>query len=323
MSPTVAAKTRHAFTVMELLTVVSIVGVLASLVLPALLEARESARRSRCAANLRVFGIALQSFDDIHQRLPRLFCGIDGKVGHATCLSPHARLLPGIGHGDLHAAIDFDDKGVDFYGDPPSTGTNSTGMSTSVNEFICPSDPLPGRAMNSYRFCRGTISQWPENHNGGAFRSRRVTCSFIVDGLSHTVFMSERSFGAGPSIPVNHERNARLLSSTTSLTQTALVNECASQLSTSAGSNDVYIGASWLRGHPRHISYSHALPPNSRVADCEWAANFSEIITARSHHEGGVNVLYGDGHVNFISNSVALSVWRAIATIAGGEGNFL
>ncbi len=64
--------------------------------------------------------------------------------------------------------------------------------------------------------------------------------------------------------------------------------------------------------------YNHYLTPNSQQLDCATYHN-PGWKAARSLHPGGVNTLFGDGRVAFVKNSVSATVWRGIATRAGGE----
>jgi prepilin-type processing-associated H-X9-DG protein len=76
--------------------------------------------------------------------------------------------------------------------------------------------------------------------------------------------------------------------------------------------------------------YSHHRVPNDFNPDCRTGNPFGDATNAewdllaldgaaRSFHPGGVNVLYGDGHVAFVKDSIAVSVWRALGTRNGGE----
>jgi prepilin-type processing-associated H-X9-DG protein len=71
--------------------------------------------------------------------------------------------------------------------------------------------------------------------------------------------------------------------------------------------------------------YNHVATPNWRGSDCgNWSAiadtpGEHAIISARSKHPGGVNVLYGDSHVSYVNNNVDLGIWRAIGSRNGRE----
>jgi len=80
-------------------------------------------------------------------------------------------------------------------------------------------------------------------------------------------------------------------------------------------------GEHWGPAYDKDPYYKHTLPPNSRISDCMlpgFGALFG-IVTARSWHPGGVNVLMADGAVRFFGDSVDLDVWRAISTADGKE----
>ena len=74
----------------------------------------------------------------------------------------------------------------------------------------------------------------------------------------------------------------------------------------------------WIDGDYRHTLYDHYLTPNSTTYDC-LRGPMHGWRTARSRHPGGVNILFADGSVHFIKNSINLAAWQAIATVAGGE----
>jgi prepilin-type processing-associated H-X9-DG protein len=78
-------------------------------------------------------------------------------------------------------------------------------------------------------------------------------------------------------------------------------------------------GAKWIVGNYGNTLYNHALAPNSKTTDCLNATQQRGLMAARSGHKGGVNVVLCDSSVRFVADSVAIAVWRATATRAGGE----
>lgn len=65
-------------------------------------------------------------------------------------------------------------------------------------------------------------------------------------------------------------------------------------------------------------SVNHSLAPNSKTTDCR-SGNVADRTAARSFHRGGVNVLYVDGHFQFVKDSLNTEPWRAISTRSGDE----
>jgi prepilin-type processing-associated H-X9-DG protein len=74
----------------------------------------------------------------------------------------------------------------------------------------------------------------------------------------------------------------------------------------------------WIDGDYRHTLYDHNDTPNSKPYDCLRGPDHG-WRTARSRRPGSVNVLFGDGNVRFIKDSIAPTPWRAIGTVANGE----
>lgn len=89
------------------------------------------------------------------------------------------------------------------------------------------------------------------------------------------------------------------------------------------GNRPSYYG--WAAGWYTSTLYNHVAPPNWNHWDCGLRHSYVDtpgehaIVTANSQHPGGVGVLFGDGSVRFVKDTIALPTWRALATRSGAE----
>jgi prepilin-type processing-associated H-X9-DG protein len=81
-----------------------------------------------------------------------------------------------------------------------------------------------------------------------------------------------------------------------------------------------YTGLQYYRGLMWVAFYTHTVPPNYTGHDCVRGTGLDRgHQAARSYHTNGVNVLFGDGSVHFVNNSISMTAWRALGTRGGGE----
>src|SRR5579859_1475499 len=98
-------KWRRAFTLIEVLVVIAIIAVLVDLLLPAVQQAREAARRSQCKNNLKQYGLALHNYHEAYKMFPP---GGDAQSwGNSNWLNWQAKILPFIDQGPLYNQINF------------------------------------------------------------------------------------------------------------------------------------------------------------------------------------------------------------------------
>jgi len=326
-----ACPCRSGFTLIELLTVIAIVAVLVALLLPAVMQAREAARRSQCRNNLKQFGLAMHNYHEAHRCFPPgLIANSSGTEAYATA---HALLLPYFEQANL--ARNYDSN-LSFHGQPPAV------LAAAISAFVCPSNAksnpvhrpqfeafgLPETyGATDYIYSRGAIDTWcmnPEvlrqDSRLGVFLLNRPTrIGLIIDGTSQTFCMGEGAGGdqwllcRGTGCTGNWSGTPQ---PATGLWPLGAVG------SLGFSNGGVLYGSLWgstmerLNKSPVTDSWIDM----SAASDCRSSTEGGSHSTAnfRSDHVGGGNFLYADGSVHTISETIDLSVYRRLSTIAEG-----
>src|SRR5688500_9658203 len=124
---------RRAFTLVELLVVIAIIGVLIALLLPAVQQAREAARRMSCGNNLKQFGLALLNYEGTHRFFP-------GSGVNPNQYSVHTYLLPYLEQKQLGDLVDPSHPLFFFRGTSTLNPAQAIAAGTPIKTFLCPSD---------------------------------------------------------------------------------------------------------------------------------------------------------------------------------------
>ncbi len=284
------------FTLIELLVVIAIIAVLIALLLPAVQKVREAANLVSCKNNLKQIGLAMQNYHDSQGSFPVGYYDPTPwpQLDHGPGWGWGAFLLPYLEQGNLQNQINFK---LDV-GDP----ANAAIRTIFLKSFFCPSDTQVTTftvtdggsntwtlAQGSYVACNGNdgVDDFTTPPHTGAFI--RATKGFkiadIRDGLSNTLFVGDRTIRLSYSTWVGGP----------------------------TGALNPFLMAPGNYGAEVTLLMCHAGPtgpntPGVFDADSTW-----------SPHLIGVPYLFGDGSVHFISNSIDIQVWMALATRAGGE----
>jgi prepilin-type N-terminal cleavage/methylation domain-containing protein/prepilin-type processing-associated H-X9-DG protein len=328
---------RQGVTLVELLVVVAIIGLLAGLLLPAVQQVRESARRTHCTNNLRQLGLANANHESARGRYP---IGSESREWAERPDFPHqffrwsvlAHLAP---FYELETLLRGLDLSVPLYVGLTADAIapqNKPIVKLTVPLFLCPSDA--GRAVSdsfgptNYAGCTGSGAGGgtPFETDGLFGINSRTRPRDIVDGLSRTVAYSESLLGAGQRATTN--RAGIDVQTGYGFIFTAPLDEGPCSRPFYYNFTDLR-GFSWANGEYRTTLYNHARAPNSAVLDCLAALMSTPDLArmyagygwraARSRHTGGVNVVMADGSGQFVSDTVDPAVWKALATRAGGE----
>ena len=319
------------FTLIELLVVIGILGILASLLLPAVQSARESARRTQCLANMKNLVLAHQLYETDWGCFPATALGYDAShpipraISQSVQLSNFVAILPRLDQGLLFNTLNLSVPHHNVE-DILSIRINLTSAITRIQTYLCPSDHLNNHAvfsMMNYRSNFGT-GIWKFNvQPNGFFTFDCTRLNELTDGLSGTVMLSERLVG-GPLQPGVYRIGRDLPEGVEGPEHEEVEDEwppyCAGlDRATEAQRIRQISGGTWLLGTYHYTVFSMLLPPNSSIDDCTSSPYRGGHVAARSAHHGGVNVGFGDGSARFIRNSVNVAVWRALATRQGGE----
>lgn len=313
--PRPSRRIRPGFTLIELLVVIGIIGVLVSLLLPAVQAAREAARRTQCKNNLHQIGIAVHNFHDVHRHFPVSFM-VDYS-SPAGEWSVQARLLPFLEQGNLAQLADLDRA----YSDPVNSGVSTHKVAT----YLCPSELKDKPRLKNgvrvhypinYAFNGGTWFVW-DNATGisgsGAFVPNQPTrFRDMSDGTSNVLCFSEvkaftpyfRDGGNATNIPPAPHEVAAL----------------GGDFKTETGHTE------WVDGRVHQTGFTTTFPPNTLVPHTVGPATYDvdftncreekncgartyAAITSRSYHPQSVNSLLMDGSVRSFSESMDARVW--------------
>jgi prepilin-type N-terminal cleavage/methylation domain-containing protein/prepilin-type processing-associated H-X9-DG protein len=298
---------KRGFTLIELLVVIAIIAILISLLLPAVQQAREAARRTQCKNNMRQLGLAVHNYHDTFNVFPPGWIGATRGVGHdiegLNGFAWGTMILPMIEQAPLYNRFRFELSILD----PANVGL----LTNQIETFKCPSDPQPltwrieeedspgtvlatlatanfvavfgtgedrpgGRELHD---CEGLVGQC--SGNGMFFHNSRIAMKNLTDGTSNTFAIGERR-----TFPIKNS-------------------------------------------DPHHSTWSGAIPegeeafarvlgvldhaPNSANSDHPHLDDFS------SAHTGGVHFVLADGHVRFVSENIDEDIYQGLGTISGGE----
>ena len=300
---------RRAFTLIEVLVVVFIIGIVTAILVPAVMSARDAARRAQCTNNLKQLSLATNSHLDQKNYYPRDENGFSAFVA----------MLPFLDQVPLYNSINFSKsrRGSGVFSD-----VNHTAFAVHLSVFLCPSEltSLGSLGSVSYGGNHGTgVGRYGRPANGpfaSSLLDPKIRDALVRDGLANTVAVSEfrRYFyqegSRGNDIVFqlgNYKKNEF----------DSMIAACIGLDVNKSQPWNFMRGLCWAYDGMSNTAYDHNIVPNGHTCTC--TGTLSGAWTATSSHVGGVHCAHLDGHVGFVRNTISPSVWTALGTMNGGE----
>jgi prepilin-type N-terminal cleavage/methylation domain-containing protein/prepilin-type processing-associated H-X9-DG protein len=303
-----SAEMKHAFTLIEILVVIAIIGVLIALLIPAVQSARESARQIQCSNNLRQIGLAMHAYHEAHESFPcgaavGLLQSTGGMYGTPTGTREGWRviILPFLEERGRHNAYDFAES--------LCVDVDNRLSSQRISAYVCPSDgrqPLDPHMQSVFKWrtanytgvsgARGWKSLesshcGPYATDGVLYPLSGVRIEDISDGTSQTLLVGEQ---------------ANWLRVWTAGAYKTNIYGPDNHYCVFSAKNVVWP----LNTDPSERKYNHARADQNCL--------FNDIFFS-SRHGDGVSFLFADGHVDFISQAIDLETLKDQATRNGSE----
>ena len=289
----------HGFTLVELLVVIAIIGILVSMMLPAIQSARESARRTTCTDNMRRMILAVHNYELAEGRFPPGTVNEQGPIqnlpeGHH--ISWIARILPYLEEPNKFRNLDLSKSAYHRL--------NDSVRQLTIPVLICPSESATMTAMSSYAGSHHDVeAPIAEDNQGVFFLGAGVAREDLVDGAAYTLFLGEKCTFANTDLgwlsgtpatlrntgpPLNHERHHLARKATS---------------------------APWLGGGAAEAADAQFLPHSLQGGNLDQPL---EVGGFGSYHVYGANFALGDGSVRFYSEDIPESFLRQLANRQDG-----
>ena len=302
------------FTLIELLVVIAIISVLIALLLPAVQQAREAARRTQCRNNLKQIGLALHNYESSYGVFPKGGAGV-ASLGNPLMktrwtLSWGAALLPYLDQGPLYHRINQDE----IYLHPD----NLTPGQTVLSVFLCPSAPKTsllrpnGDTLNS-------TTLYARTDYSGNYGERGLRCYPSTNCQNNYADQGGSSSGGRGVMMVGLDPPISLAHITDGTSNTLVIGEAPEGLhSIWIGHKNVFDQSAPVSAETEtgsHWSSCHPVFKSREGNFCDYGQEF------HSYHAGGAHFVAADGSVRFVGTSTDVRVLAALLSRAGGEVN--
>jgi len=290
---------RIGFTLIELLVVIAIIAILIALLVPAVQKVREAAARTQCLNNLKQIGLATHSYTDVLKMYP---CNSQDEGGwdwnyqkDRKSWSWLARITPYLDQGNWQNQAKLETNTF-LVSQPMLTFTPAV--------FFCPSDNAGGKTFIDRANLQG------QSMAGANYKGVTGECwaygTFVNNSACNGLTVTNGVFARGDV--AKPQKLARITD----------------------GTSNTFLAGEDVPEYNAHSAWFYAngslgtcgIPPNNGLPPKNFSdiyGNWPELYSFRSRHPGGLHFLFCDGTVRFISQSIPLTTYRALATIAGNE----
>jgi prepilin-type N-terminal cleavage/methylation domain-containing protein/prepilin-type processing-associated H-X9-DG protein len=331
---------KGAFTLVELLVVITIIGILIALLLPAVQAAREIARRIQCSNNLKQIGLGIHTYHNTFEALP---AGSGGPYSASTAnkarYSLFVPILPFLEQTNVYNALAQDTLAPNGN----FSGVIGTAHAAKISLYLCPTSGSPGLTKTedqsgkcSYKYCLGDNAAVWSITNGrleairGAFGYQTwYNLSAFSDGTSNTLTFSERvlcddlatrrsrniKMGvyhnnatvsapfATVTDPFNPSGTVKMFTSRPDCLNKAVAGYYVDIITDTNCWGES--GLAWIDGYYMYSSFTTIIPPNGPSCfNRNGTALDVGAFAPTSDHSGGVNVSLADGSVRFVSETI-------------------
>lgn len=323
---------RNGFTLVELLVVIAIIGVLIALLLPAVQQAREAARRMSCSNNMKQLALACHNYHDTFGRFPLSYRngGYDLNNKGTSWLR---ETLPFVEQSNLYDAIDSnygvgndpENTATTWYTNP-TQGSNAWVAQHAIDAFLCPSDGLHDDGKRRSRANIDGNAEMGVNNYKGVCGANWQWGTWIVNSGPHAV-TSWGTTGNG-------------LDQGNGIFYRGGSQPCKTDMADiKDGTSNTYMIGEAIPAYCNHTWWwwfngttgTCAIPPNPQAqsSSCQTGNRHADLLCAHgdwpnnysfmSSHPGGLQFAYADGSVAFVAETIDITVYRNNATMAGGE----